>query len=60
MFIMLKQKGRIQKVNGNTIRYIIGNIERIILFIYIVQGKLSTSKNESFNMLIDLINKKYN
>lgn len=57
---MLKQKGHYQKVNDNTIRYIIGDIKGIILFIIIVHGKLRTSKNESFNMLIDFINKKYN
>uniref|UniRef100_UPI00211419BC hypothetical protein n=1 Tax=Aspergillus sclerotioniger TaxID=319627 RepID=UPI00211419BC len=57
---MLKQKGRFQKVNENCIRYIIGDIEGIKLFIDIVHGKLRTSKNESFNMLINFINLKYN
>ena len=57
---MLEGKGRFQLVNDNTIRYIIGDIEGIILFINIVHNKLRTPKNETFNKLIDFINKKYN
>ena len=57
---MLKGKGRFQIVNNNTIRYIIGDIEGIKLFVNVVHGKLKSSKNESFNKLIDFINQKYN
>jgi len=57
---MLNGKGRFQKINENTIRYIIGDIEGIKLFINIIHGKLRTPKNESLNKLIDFINKKYN
>lgn len=56
---MLGGIGRFQRVN-NTIRYIIGDIEGIKLFINTVHGKLRTPKNESFNKLIEFINKKYN
>jgi hypothetical protein len=57
---MLNGKGRFQIVNDNTIRYIIGDIEGIKLFVNIVHGKLRSSKNESLNKLIDFINQKYN
>jgi hypothetical protein len=58
---MLGGKGRFQIVNNNnTIRYIIGDIEGIKLFINLVHGKFRTPKNESLNRLIDFINKKYN
>lgn len=57
---MLNGKGRFQKVNDNTIRFIIGDVEGIKLFINIIHGKLKTPKNENFNKLIDFINKKYN
>ena len=36
---MLEGKGRFQKVNNNTIRYIIGNFEGIKLFIQFIHGK---------------------
>lgn len=59
--IMLKEKGRFQKSGGNTIRFIIGDIEGIKLFIDTIHNKLRTpNKNESLNNLIDFINKKYN
>jgi hypothetical protein len=57
---MLGGKGRFQKINNNVIRYIIGDIEGINLFIQIIHGKLRTPKNESFNKLIKFINQKYN
>lgn len=57
---MLNGKGRFQIVNNNTIRYIIGDIEGIKLFVNVVQGKLRSSKNESLNKLIGFINQKYN
>lgn len=57
---MLNGKGRFQIVNNNTIRYIIGDIEGIKLFVSVVQGKLRSSKNESLNKLIDFMNQKYN
>lgn len=57
---MLNGKGRFQIVSNNTIRYIIGDIEGIKLFVNVVHGKLKSSKNESFNKLIDFINQKYN
>jgi hypothetical protein len=56
---MLNGKGRFQIVNNNTIRYIIGDIEGIKLFVNIVHGKLRSSKNEALNKLIDFINQKY-
>ncbi len=48
-----------QRTN-NTLRYIIGDIEGIKLFIQTINGKLRTPKNESFNKLIKFINEKYN
>ena len=58
---MLKEKGRFQKSGSNTIRFIIGDIEGIKLFIDTIHNKLRTpNKNESLNNLIDFINKKYN
>ena len=58
---MLKEKGRFQKSGSNTIRFIIGDIEGIKLFIDTINNKLRTpNKNESLNNLIDFINKKYN
>jgi hypothetical protein len=57
---MLQGKNCFQKVNDNAIRYIIGDIESIKLFIHTVYGKLKTPKNESFNKLIKFMNQKYN
>jgi len=57
--IMLGGIGRFQRTN-NTLRYIIGDIEGIKLFIQTINGKLRTPKNESFNKLIKFINEKYN
>lgn len=58
---LLKEKGRFQKSGGNTIRFIIGDIEGIKLFIDTIHNKLRTpNKNESINNLIYFINKKYN
>jgi hypothetical protein len=56
----LNGKGRFQKINNNTIRFIIGDIEGIKLFVQTIHGKLRTPKNESLNKLIDFINRKYN
>jgi LAGLIDADG endonuclease/Cytochrome c oxidase subunit III len=52
--------GRFQKVNNNIIRYIIGDVKGITLFINTVHNKLRTPKIESFNQLIEFFNKKYN
>jgi hypothetical protein len=52
--------GRFQLVNNNNLRYIIGDVKGITLFINTVHNKLRTPKNESFNQLIGFINKKYN
>jgi len=51
--------GRFQLSNKNTIRYIIGDIKGILLIINLINGKLRTPKNQTFNKLIDFINKKY-
>lgn len=43
---ILKGRDRFQKINNNnTIKFIIGDIEGIKLFIKIVHGKLRTPKN---------------
>jgi hypothetical protein len=51
--------GRFQLSGKNTIRYIIGDIKGILLIINLIHGKLRTPKNQTFNKLIDFINKKY-
>ena len=56
---MLEGVGPFDKVDKNTIRYVIGDIKGIILFINTVHSKLRTPKNKSFNELIEFINKKY-
>lgn len=43
----------------NTLRYIIGDIKGIKLFINLIHGKLRTPKNKRFNDLIKFINIKY-
>lgn len=61
VYIQIMLKGRFQKSGSNTIRFIIGDIEGIKLFIDTIHNKLRTpNKNESLNNLIDFINKKYN
>ena len=56
---MLKEKGRFHKSVGNTVRFIIGDIEGIKLFIDTIHNKLRTpNKNKSLNNLIDFINEK--
>jgi len=58
---VLKEKGRFHKSVGNTVRFIIGDIEGIKLFIDTIHNKLRTpNKNKSLNNLIDFINEKYN
>jgi hypothetical protein len=52
--------GRFQIDSNNTIRYIIGDVKGIITFINLVNNKLRTPKNTSFNSLIEFLNKKYN
>ena len=54
---MLGGAGHFQKVGLNGMRYIIGDIKEITLFINIVHGKLRTPKNKSFNQLIEFIKK---
>lgn len=51
--------GRFQFSGENTLRYIIGDKEGILLFINLVHGKLRTPKNITFNKLIEFINNKY-
>jgi hypothetical protein len=54
--------GRFQGASSsgeNILRYIIGDIESIILFINLVHGKLRTPKNQRFNDLINFMNNKY-
>jgi hypothetical protein len=51
--------GRFQFSGQNTVRYIIGDIKSIQLFINLIHGKLRTSKNIRFNDLIKFINAKY-
>lgn len=51
--------GRFQASGNNVIRYIIGDMEGIIYFIYLIHGKLKTPKNKRFNDLIKFINAKY-
>ena len=55
----LGYKGRFQLVNGNTIRYIIGDIEGIKSLINLIHNKLRTPKNITFNKLIEFFNNKY-
>jgi hypothetical protein len=55
----LGDKGRFQLVNGNTIRYIIGDIEGIKSLINLIHNKLRTPKNITFNKLIEFFNNKY-
>jgi LAGLIDADG endonuclease/Cytochrome c oxidase subunit III len=45
--------------NQNTLRYIIGDIQGILLFINLIHGKLRTPKNIRFNELIKFLNVKY-
>lgn len=51
--------GRFQITGNNTLRYIIGDKNGIILFIHLIHGKLRTPKNKRFNDLIKFINSKY-
>ena len=51
--------GRFQSTGTNTIRYIIGDIKGMLLFINLIHGKLRTPKNKRFNDLIKFINIKY-
>ncbi len=51
--------GRFQFSGKNTVRYIIGDIKGIQLFINLIHGKLRTPKNIRFNGLIKFINIKY-
>jgi hypothetical protein len=55
----LENKGRFQLSGDNTLRYIIGDKEGIILFIHLIHGKLRTPKNITFNNLIEFFNLKY-
>lgn len=51
--------GRFQTTGKNAIRYIIGDKNGILLFIYLIHGKLRTPKNKRFNDLITFFNVKY-
>lgn len=45
--------------NQNALRYVIGDVKGILLFINLIHGKLRTPKNIRFNELIKFLNKKY-
>ena len=51
--------GRFQNSSDNVVRYIIGDINGIMLFINLMHGKLRTPKNIRFNDLIKFMNAKY-
>ncbi len=51
--------GRFQTSGTNTLRYIIGDKEGILLCINLMHGKLRTPKNKIFNDLIKSFNVKY-
>jgi hypothetical protein len=51
--------GRFQISGNNTIRYVIGDIKGMLLFINLIHGKLRTLKNIRFNELIKFLNLKY-
>ena len=51
--------GRFQTSGDNAVRYIIGDIKGIMLFINLMHGKLRTPKNIWFNDLIKFMNAKY-
>jgi LAGLIDADG endonuclease/Cytochrome c oxidase subunit III len=51
--------GRFQISGNNTIRYVIGDVKSILLFINLIHGKLRTPKNIRFNELIKFLNFKY-
>lgn len=50
--------GRFQVTGSNTLRYIIGDLKGIQIFINLIHGKLRTPKNKTFNNLIKIINNK--
>jgi hypothetical protein len=56
--LQLNNIGRV-RIEGNLVRYIIGDREGIITFINIVNNKLRTPKVYSFNKLIEFMNQKY-
>lgn len=45
--------------NQSALRYIIGDVQSILLFINLIHGKLRTPKNIRFNELIKFLNIKY-
>jgi hypothetical protein len=51
--------GRFQFTGSNTLRYIIGDVEGIKFIINLINGKLRTPKNQTFNKLIEFMNTKY-
>ena len=51
--------GRFQASGNNAIRYIIGDIKGIMLFINVMHGKLRTPNHIRFNYLILFMNAKY-
>lgn len=51
--------GRFQTSGDNAVRYIIGDIKGIMLFINLMHGKLRTPKNIRLNDLIKFMNAKY-
>jgi len=63
MYVFLQSElggiGRFQTSGTNTLRYIIGDKEGILLCINLMHGKLRTPKNKRFNDLIKSFNLKY-
>jgi hypothetical protein len=51
--------GRFQFTGDRTIRYVIGDVKSILIFINLIHGKLRTPKNIRFNELIKFLNLKY-
>lgn len=51
--------GRFQVSGQSALRYLIGDIKGILLFINLIKGKLRTPKNIRFNELIKFLNFKY-
>jgi hypothetical protein len=51
--------GRFQFTGSNTLRYIIGDVEGIKFIINLINGKLRTPKNQTFNKLSEFMNTKY-
>jgi hypothetical protein len=51
--------GRLQICGNKALRYVIGDVKGILLFIKLIHGKLRTPKNIRFNEIIQFLNIKY-